>query len=63
MIATYILILFLANGDVRIVQDLNADTCHAARNVIVTASPILYPPDKAVRHAICLNTSDPLGTP
>ncbi len=62
-LAPYILILIFASGDVKIVQDLNRDTCHTARDVIVNFGNAAMPPDKRVAYATCINTLDPLGTP
>lgn len=62
-LAPYFLLIIFASGDVKIVQDLNRDSCLAARDVVRSVSANLMPPDKQVVFAQCFNTLQPLEAP
>lgn len=58
--ALYVLILVFASGEVQVIQNLNQQTCYAARDVIRNASALV---SGKTPIAVCLNTNNPLGTP
>jgi len=62
-LAPYFLLIIFASGDVKIVQDLNRDSCLAARDVIRAFSAAAMPPEKQVAFAQCFNTLQPLEAP
>lgn len=63
-LAPYFLLIIFASGDVKIVQDLNRDSCLAARDVIRAFSEAAQlPADKRAAFVQCFNTLAPLEAP